>query len=364
VPGESVACEADRFTADAARIMGHADLRGLVVNKGDLSARDAEITGQLLLATPDKLRPGALPLPDGGHARVLRGGVDLEGAKAARLVLTSKIVAADAACGVGEAAFMLSRCQFGQLRVLGFGGPSHRKRFAPSISLAAITVGDWGVDADTESLPLLEATAFDGRNYVDVEQRLAKIGKKNLADRVYRSMLRRGASGWGARLLNRANYYFSGNGTVPALMFGWLLLCLLPVVIILTNPANVEFTAPPSLRDSDARPYDLEHDWDWVKAAGLASSYALPFLGGSKADVVRARLVGPTCVALPAGLPFVKPPRAAPAGAGVAPRSSACAQVLAVPVSPHELAMMFSTIQFMLWILVAANLPVIARRRP
>ena len=118
---------------------------------------------------------------------------------------------------------------------------------------------------------------------------------------------------------------------------------------------------------SDGRRYDLDQDWGIVKATGLASTYAVPFLA-AKPDVVRARLVGDTCV----DYPLSAPARAAtaPSNAASGPvahgsgATTRCDHGFTIPVPPHALAMIFSTLQFFLWVSVAANLPVIARRRP
>ena len=157
---------------------------------------------------------------------------------------------------------------------------------------------------------------------------------------------------------------------------------------IACKPANVELAGYEAGTNqapaSDGRRYDLNSDWDWIKAAGLAAGYAVPFLSGERSDVVRARLVGKTCINFPLPAMLIvrqnvslgdsrdTPPthdvsvasvKAGPTvDSGVSP-SARCQQVLKLNVSPHGLAMMFSSIQF-LWILVAANLPAIARRRP
>ena len=193
------------------------------------------MTGHLLLATPSDSLPQSGVAP---HAEGSQGRLNLEGARAAQLVLNSGNVVSEPE---EKAAITLSRGRFGQLTITGSEElrPDHSaKRFPCTLSLSAINVGDWGIDPTSESLPLLEATAprwFDGRNFVDVEQRLAKIGKKNSADKVYGTMLKLGASKGIARVRNRLNFVFSGNGTVPSLMLLWLLICLLPVVVLLAN---------------------------------------------------------------------------------------------------------------------------------
>jgi hypothetical protein len=277
-----------------------------------------------------------------------------------------------------RAAITLSRGQFGQLTVVGFENDRSGRaplRFPCSIDLSAISVGDWEIDPETETLPLLEASAprwFDGRNFVDIEHRLAKIGRKKKADQIYRRMRALGAQGRWARFKNWLNWGFSGNGTVPWLMFFWIVVAMLPVVCMLRNVDNVEFTGvttkePNAVPMSKGREYDLERDWDLIKAAGLASTYAIPFL--AREDVVRARRIGHTCVldgwrgtAWERQVPSKnEPPVSARA---VASDQVRCDHGFVIPAAPHSIAMMFSTLQGILWILVAANLPAIARRRP
>lgn len=340
-----------QFAADLIRVEGNVELCGLVVSAGDLSARDAAITGQLLLAKPDQAN-GAVSLPD--RTLVKNGRVDLDGLHAARLVLSSKVIEQ---ANSAHADFGLSRCQLGQLKVLDFTDTGSRRKFDKTLDLSAIDVGDWGLEQD-DAPALLQATKpFDGRNYLDIEQRLSRLGNRAQADRIFLAMMGRAFEfPWPVRFgqlwhwaKNRANRLFSGNGTSPLRMAVWLLIALLPVVCVLREPANVEFK-PSEGPSSDGRAYDLATDWGWTKAVGLTAGYALPFLGGARADVVRARLVGPTC--LPWPLHTVEP-------AG----SSRCAGGWELGISPHDLAMMFSTLQFALWILVAANLPTISRRR-
>ena len=159
---------------------------------------------------------------------------------------------------------------------------------------------------------------------------------------------------------------------VPWLMFFWIVVAMLPVVCMLRNVDNVEFTGvttkePNAVPMSKGREYDLERDWDLIKAAGLASTYAIPFL--AREDVVRARRIGHTCVldgwrgtAWERQVPSKnEPPVSARA---VASDKVRCDHGFVIPAAPHSIAMMFSTLQGILWILVAANLPAIARRRP
>ena len=370
-------CSAAGFRADIAAVGGDVDLRGLLIRSHGLSARDADVNGQLLFASAPNEAVAASDLADPRHALVRDGRLDLEGAKAARTVVSSANVEPESGGGARKAAISLARGKFGQLTVLGFEHDRSGRtpsRFPCSIDLSAISVGDWEVDPQTETLPLLEATVpFDGRNFVDIEHRLAKIGHKDKADEIYRRMLQRGAQGRGrgARLANRLNRWFSGNGTRPQCMFFWIVFWMLPVIGMLRYVDNVEFagvtTAGHDVRPiSNGRPYDLDRDWDWVKAAGLASSYAIPFL--AKEDVVRARRTGHVCVDRwpwtdSSATSSSKDERRV--SAPVLPRGELpCDHGLVVPAAPHSIAMMFSTLQGILWILVAANLPVIARRRP
>jgi hypothetical protein len=373
---------ANGFNADMAHVGGDVDVRGLLIGNKDFSARDADVTGQLLFATaPARTLTSTGNSADGGHALVSAGRLDLEGARAARIVVSSANIATEVSGGDRKAAIALSRGRFGQLTVLGFEHYASRRppsRFPCSIDLSAINVGDWDINPDTESLALLEATAprwFDARNFVEIEQRLAKIGSKDKADQVYRRMRRLGARTRVARFTNRLNGGFSGNGTRPALMLLWLIVAMLPVIYVLKNPVNVEFPGGTTVDGKDARPvsdgrhYDLDADWGVVKATELASTYALPFLG-AKPDVVRARLIGDTCIDYLVSWPAPRPPTSPShtAGQGPVPQaagdSARCSHGFTFPIPPHAIAMIFSTVQFFLWVSVAANLPVIARRRP
>jgi len=346
-----------QFAADLIRVEGNAELCGLVVSERDLSARDGEITGQLLLAEPDEHKD-AVSQP--GHTVVEQGRVDLDGLHAARLVLSSRVIGR---ADLARAEFVLSRCQLGQFKVLDFSGSGNSRRFDKTLDLSAITVGDWGLEQDDAQALLRATRPFDGRNYLDIEQRLSRLGNRGQADRVFLAMMGRAfefpRSGrlWSLPRLaqiwrwakNRTNWLFSGNGTSPLRMVVWLLIALLPVVCMLREPANVEFK-PNEAPRSGGRAYDLATDWDWTKAVGLAAGYALPFLAGARSDIVRARLVDTTCLRWPVrALEPADLPR--------------CAGGLQLDISPHDLAMVFSTLQFVLWILVAANLPTIARRR-
>lgn len=360
-----ITCES--FVADSIRVKGSTDLTGLTVREGGVRARDAEFTGQVLLATPRAMSDEVdAAVASRSILRLAKGTVDLEGSRAARLVLHSASVETPAP---QEAAFALARCSFAQLEAQGFGKASRHWEFPRTIDLSAALIGDWAVDPQREALPLLVATApFDGRNYLDVEQRLAKIGKKGRANRVYRKMLWRSlhlqpgsrilerVANLFARLRNRLNWLFSGNGTWPMLMAVWLVLFLLPVVLVLRNPENVEFVGSEKEKGDMAGHYDLRTDWDYIKATGVTFAYSLPILSGSKFDIVRARLVGPTCepewVARLLGRKVSEEPS-----------GPTCRFVLIDGVSPHGFAMMFSTVQFLLWILVFANIPSVSRRR-
>ena len=372
---------AEGFNADMAHVGGNVDVRGLLVRTQDFSARDAEVAGQLLFATAStRILMPTVDSTDGGHALVRAGRLDLEGTKAARIVLSSANVAPEVSSGDRKAAIALSRGRFGQLTVLGFEHDASGRRpsrFPCSIDLSAINVDDWDINPDTESLALLEATAprwFDARNFVEIEQRLAKIGAKRKADKVYRRMRRLGARSKTAQITNRLNGAFSGNGTRPAFMLWWLIVALLPVIYILKNPVNVEFPSGSTVDGKDVRPisdgrhYDLDRDWDFVKATSLASTYAVPFLG-ARPDVVRARLVGDTCIDYLVSMPAHPATARSNAAARepvpqVTSDSARCGHGFTIPIPPHAVAMIFSTLQFFLWVSVAANLPVIARRRP
>ncbi|WP_372922068.1 hypothetical protein [Roseovarius sp.] len=365
----TVTCSAAGFSADLASIEGDADLSGLKVC-GDLSACDSRAGGEVLLPTGR----------NGTNAHV-HGSIRLVGMHAsAKLVVSGNGLLGDSKTDA-KARIDLSLCKIGQLNVLGFeqiSGTAYR--FGHRINLLAVQVGDWHFDENKKVLALLEETVpFDAGNYIDIEQRLARIGYRRLANRVYRDMKKRAycdkktrqgeceqghTPKWlwlkkplfwlknlGLWLRYRFDWGFSGHGTLPWLMAFWLLITSGPVTYVLSDYRNVEFTLIASPDDkeyvgtpvSHSRPYHLKNDWNPGKAFGLAVSYAIPFYGGARPETVRARLNGPICA------PYMN-------------ESSTCEAVLG-KVSPHGFAMVVSVLQFFLWIFIAANLPTIVRRR-
>ena len=371
----TVTCSAEEFNADHALIVGDADLRGLEV-RCDLSACDSRVEGNLLLPTGRKSSHS-------DRCAHVHGSICLSGMRVvASLVINNGVLVDNKETKthiVPKTRIDLSRCQIGQLSVLGFEKkPGVAYQFGHRINLLAIQVDDWHFEDNEQVRALLAETApFDASNYIDVEQRLARIGNKSLANKVYRDMnkrayreiqtrqgdsdRRRKTEDWFSLkrmwlwVKYQADWWFSGHGTLPYLMAVWLLLSMAPVVYVLSNHQNVEFALVTSVSEqgmagtpvSSARPYDLENDWNLGKAFGLAFSYAIPFFGGARPEAVRARLNGPFCA----------PWKAAP------PACETVSLPLLQEVSPHGFAMIVSVIQFFLWIFIAANLPTIIRRR-
>ncbi|MCC7092309.1 MAG: hypothetical protein IT524_10230, partial [Nitrosomonas sp.] len=385
IEDETEVCEAQNFKADLAYIDGDADLRGMKV-EGKLSAHNLQVNGNVLLACPD--------LKKNGQCAQIGDMIDFEGMHTeARLVLSSKNLIPKE--NNESSRIILARCNVGQLSIRDFKGGKTKPEFPHFMNLSAIQVGDWFLEEKKQVLALLEKTKpFDADNYIDIEHRLARIGDKKLADEVYRTMknhvsdessqvvsadlwerLLQGRDrllNWLVRLPDWLNKLFSGHGTSPGWMVGWLIIWMLPVVYVLSDFRNVEFvlTVNCSYKVNEVQqavgvscsnkvndvqqvvgvPYSnnekyvlKESSWDLEKAIGLTMSYAIPFYG-SRPDVVRARLIGGTCFWSPG-----------------ASTNSPCNDL---PISPHGFAMIFSIIQFILWIMIAANLPTIIRRRP
>lgn len=366
IKGESEACSTTTdLQADNARIEGNVDLSGLIV-RNNLIARDLQVNGNLLLASDD---------PKDQCAQV-SGTIDLEGTQAAaRLVLSSKNLKMKNNES-NDARIKLARCRVGQLAI------RFENTFPHTLNLLAIEVRDWHLEKHEQVLALLEKTQpFYAGNYIDVEHRLDRIGNKELADKIYCKMKERqmkkhrsDCSGFWDRLchiLGRLRYcasnLFSRHGTNPWLMATWLIITMIPVFIVLSNPKNVEFV----LTSDNELPTDLEQHWGPLKAAGLAASYAIPFYGGARSEVVRARLNGGICLCLHPILSetfsMFAPPAATPAPETKA-ESESCdysdySDYIVTMISPYEFAMLMSALQFILWIFIAANLPTIIRRR-
>lgn len=370
VDGEPESCTTTALIADNARIKGDADLRGLAIRPAGgksgagaapalLKARDLRVTGKLGLATAE-LDRAADPQADGAPIARLYGQgsrIELEGTHAAQLTFSGKCI--DDAEPRAVARILLGRCRVGQLSVWGFDDD----RFPHYVDMTAIEIGDWNGAAAFENVPkLLEATSpFDGRNYVDVEHRLARVGQKGPANAVYRRMAWRAASSWRAKLFYCINWAFSGNGTRAWLMVLWLLLTMLPVIAVLADPRNVEFreVKMDAKHQATYGPYErndeelVGREWGWIRAVGLALGYAVPLFTAEEADVARARLDGPTC----------RPAALGDTDAGDGPPPCAPMTCRWLDISPHEFALCAAVMQFMLWIAIGANLPSILRRR-
>lgn len=363
--------EAEDFRADIAHIEGDVDLRGLKVNS--LIALDLQVSGSILLACPEASKDGQSK----GQYADITDTINLEGMHtAAQVVLSSKNLASKKNDATQPARINLARCNIGQLIIHDFDESGGQISFPHSVNLLAIKVGDWRLKKDRFSALLEKTKYFDADNYIDIEHRLARIGDKRLANEVYRAMKSRSNDRddgsiessivwerflrcfdrllywlrWDL-LLDRLNWLFSGHGTVPALMVIWLIFWMFPVIWVLTDSRNVEFILTVSHEKksgypySDGKKYDLEQDWNWEKAIGLSMSYAIPFYG-SRPDVVRARLNGGTCLW--------------GADSQTETENDSCDDLT---FSPHGIAMFFSVIQFILWVMIAANLPTIVRRR-
>lgn len=367
------------LSANMLEVGGDADFRGLTIRKGDFIARDAAVKGNLLLATAD--RGKCRPL----MTSVGNGAVDLTGTTAASLAIDANSLVASSDGSAAAARVSLAQCRLARLSVRGF--EENKKEWGHAIDLTAIEVKDWDIIPETEALPLLRSMEpFDARVALDMEQRLARTGKKSLADRIFRYSQRRRLQSSGSHvawrrwfltkwgfLVYRMKIIFNGAGTVPELMFGWLILFMLASWAVLWNPANIEF--PSATADertleqavSEGRTDDPGKDWSGVRAFGMAVGYAVPVFSGNRSDVARARLTGPICSShLPSWLPswlrdgISRPVPTAASGEDRLPAD--CAEALRVRVSPHSWALSLSFIQLFLWLLIAASLPTLVRR--
>ena len=337
-------CSCECFTMNTARIAGDVDLRGLEIREaGDLIAREVKVDGVFRLATEGSTEPSS------PHASLKNGRIDLQG-----IVVPQLVMSADNIQNFGGStpekplpAMRLTRARIGQLCLGGFKPEGAGKsRFPRTLDLTAIEVGDWGIKPDPEAIPVLDATWpewHDGRNYIDIEGRLAGIGETKLANEVYRLLVRRRARGFLGNFVYRLLQGFSGNGTRPLLMFAWLLVLTIPVFFILSDYRNVEFVD----KNQD---WELESEWNATKAARLTLSYAVPILGSAPSEPVRARFVGASCFP------------------GFESRLSLDGQkTLPCPTiwksSPHDFVLTISVVQLGLWFLLAGSLPSIFRRR-
>ena len=401
-------CHARGVYADLVRIEGNAELFGLSLDKS-LFARDGRVEGCVLLPATNAWSCGGGATDSAIQGKVVLSGTQVS----ASLVIQRQGLASvneeidpikgesdsNEREGDDRARINLSRCKIEQLCIFGFEEDNGEYTFGEVLfDLQAIQVGDWYFKKNAHVRELLRETfPFDAGNYVDIEHRLALIGDKPLADAIYRDMRKRQHQErvlkcdrekkcfvaplrepvcefrLGLRRLIGAiwkhffnfmvvlAYYsrmvFSRHGTWPWLMAVWLFASTIPMTFVLYDSRNVELPLvkdreakhPASYPFSDGRVYSLEDDWGIGKAIGLSLSYAVPFYGGSRPEVVRARLNGAICFF------WEKRDR----------KRQSCPVYLPhwLSPSPHGLAMLISIIQFFLWIFVAANLPTIIRRR-
>ena len=227
-------CECSHFSARLANIQGDVNLCGLVVRppkecdiEVGLDARDIEVGGIFSMCNQEQG-------PSAFYMKVSRGRIRLQGARAKQLILSGSS-SDPSASGTSKATISLSRGRFGQLTILGFDPVDELRRFPAKIELAPIEVGDWDVYEQKEAYALLEQMEpFDGRVYVDMEGRLARVGYKRIADKMYRRMKWRQASHSSSRFLKVRtgwNEIFSRHGTWPWLMGIWLAASVVPVFL-------------------------------------------------------------------------------------------------------------------------------------
>jgi hypothetical protein len=356
-PGETTNCTT--FEASLAKISGDVDLRALVAER-DLVANGLEVRGSLLLTAPKAEKDeGEVDLLNDGPEAQCYGRIHLEAATASKLVLTAgNVVGGSTATRrektTGEnperARIRLARAHVGQLEIRGFKPYRRwRLRFPVTIDLSRIEVGDWNIDPRRKLQPLLASTVpFDRNVFIALEERLAKLGYRRAAHQTWRRMVWRDAdeSRWRypAAVLNGL---FSRQGTWPLLMAVWLLISMGLVAVVLSDWRNVE--------GAESK---LEQRWNTLKAVGLAFGYAVPPYSASRFEAVRARLAGPSCAGGLLGLLRAPDPEG----------SQKCGSDGVVNIwgwhpSPYDVAQGMSIVQFVLWILVAANLPAIIRRR-
>lgn len=149
------------------------------------------------------------------------------------------------------------------------------------------------------------------------------------------------------------NWIFTHGRTKPGLMFLWLFLLSLPAIIIACDNRNIiapnetvstqksstheayEVTTIVKRDGCPVTQHVIEQDWNYFKSLGIAATYAVPFYQSAKIDEAKLRTTG-------------------------------CTYVWGGTItwaSPHDIPQIFSMLQFALWILIAANLPAIIRRR-
>jgi hypothetical protein len=375
---ETVSTQCSSFEASLAKISGNADLRSLVVN-GNLVAKGVEVRGSLLLSTPkgENARGEVDLVDDGSQAAVCHGLIQLEAVSASKLVLAAGNVV-DQAREIGgraekgkagrRAVISLARARVGHLEIGGFKRYFRWwRRFPVDIDLSRIEFGYWKINPHREVLPLLKGTQpFDRNVFIAVEERLAKLGYRGPAHKTWRRMVWRGAheNRWRYPALV-VNGLFSRQGTWPLLMALWLLVTIGCVAFVLSDSRNVERTDPQGAQ------VDLEKTWNAARASALAFGYAVPLYPASRFEAARARMDGPSCAGgllepgrFPGRMLTVVGWRvhAEPAGSGSC-GADGVLDIWGLRPSPSGVAEGMSVLQFVLWLLVAANVPAIIRRR-
>jgi len=275
---------------------------------------------------------------------------------------------------------MLERCKVGQLTIRGFHEvePGFFKKlvdsaydklfekprnktlaFPKKINLTAIEVGDWGVDAEREAAALLKASApFDARVYLDLENRLSRQGLPHLADDVYLAMVSKNSSalqssgpgGWIHRFGSFVNWVLTRNGTSLFRVAGWFIL----TIVLTAYPLSLSINVEQAEKDSHYTDQLLASEWNGWKALGLAFSYAVPIYRGTP-DIARPRLEGHTCFWINSAESLKLLEKVGKASVS----NTECW----LPFSPHNYIEFISFGQLLLWLVLAANLPTIMRKR-
>lgn len=379
------------------QVGGDVDLRDLRVFKGGLNLnidgnielQDVKVAGILSLATPPRTKGAWWNFEP--SVLVKDGCIDLAGAHASQIVLSGKSLESK------DHGFTLERCKVGQLTIGGFENHGECK-FPRKINLTAIEVGDWNVKPNTEAATLLKASdPFDARVYLDLENRLSRQGLPHFSDDIYLAMVGRNKKleGWFRRLGSFANLVFTRNGTSVFRLACWFIATIIAIAIPLYFPSNVEPV------DKTVPQKRLEKQWDGWKAVGLAFSYAVPFRG-PQADIGKPRLVGAMClgpnlksgetqsnvksmegqalrgdgiwvlefkrIEIPLGLlnnPNERTQLETISNAIDSSEASIpeCETKLWGGISPHNYVEFISIGQLLLWLVLAANLPTIMRKR-
>jgi hypothetical protein len=416
---EAIPTHCRSFEARGAKITGNVDLKGLEVSN-DLVARGLEAGGRFLLTGPeneDETQYYKVEGPEWISAKVT-GKIRLEAISVAKLRLTAgNIVQLEEvleevcpptlrkrvehqlreAVKISHkyysqlreavknwrnlfpeketelALITLARARVGHLQILGFRDYKHGKHFPKlplflrrffgirekcfpvTIDLTRIEVGEWNIDPDTEVIPLLKKTQpFDRQVYLTIEERLSKLGLRAIANRTWRAMVWRNARDYKSRLPGALlNSWFSRQGTWPLLMAFWLLFS----ISVLTWGVLVDYR---NVVDHEGEQV-CEQSWDWQKAFMLAFGYAVPPYKSSRFEPPRANQDDQAHVPrwLEKKIFWLERRFGDPPKAGTCLVYGTCNW----KPSPQDLAEMMSIVQVFLWLLVAANLPAIIRRR-